>query len=108
MRAVFIAVFVALNSVIATEPSKLVFRGTIIRIEQGVTADPFKHFVITTSVDKVLSGSFHGKQFQFAVHSPSQSGLYAGKQYTVRATRTETGYTVDELQWLRTTERKKQ
>ncbi|MFL6520431.1 MAG: hypothetical protein ACJ8NS_09455 [Chthoniobacterales bacterium] len=108
MRAAFISVFVALNSVIATEPSELVFRGTIIRIEQGVTADPFKSFVITTSVDKVLSGSFHGKQFQFAVHSPSQSGLGTGKQYTVRVTRTETGYTVDELQWVRATEHKKQ
>jgi hypothetical protein len=62
--------------------------------------------VITTRVDKVLSGSFPGKEFQFAVHSPAKSNLDLGKQYTVRATRTKTGYTVDELQWIPSAESK--
>jgi hypothetical protein len=90
--------------VASTHPAKphseLVFRGTVIKIE-GPTTDFFQPWVITTRVDKLLSGSFSGKQFQFAVHSPAQSNLDIGKQYTIRAVRTETGYTVDELQWLK-------
>jgi hypothetical protein len=84
----------------ATPHSELVFLGTVTNIQQGLTGDFYKRFVVTTRVDKVLSGSFSGKQFQFAVHSPAQSGLDIGKQYTIRATRTESGYLVDDLQWL--------
>lgn len=82
----------------AAPPTVLVFRGTVIKIT-GPTADFLQPWVITTRVDKVLSGSFSGRQFQFSVHSPSQSGLNVGKQYTIRATRTKAGYSVSELQW---------
>jgi hypothetical protein len=78
---------------------QLVFRGTAISTT-GPTTDYWRPWVITMRVDKVLSGSFKGKQFQFPVHSPAQSHLNVGKQYTIRATRTKTGYSVDELQWL--------
>lgn len=97
----FVSAVGALSCAIASEPSELIFRGTVVRIEQGVTPDPLKNFVITARVDKVLSGSFSGKRFQFAVHSPAQSRIDLGRQYKIRAIRTKTGYTVDELQWLR-------
>jgi hypothetical protein len=83
----------------AAKPASLVFRGTVISITIS-PADFLQPWVITTRVDKVLSGSFSARQFQFSVHSPSQSGLNVGKQYTIRATRTKTGYSVDEFQWL--------
>jgi hypothetical protein len=78
---------------------ELVFRCTVLSIT-GPTTDLLQPWIITTRVEKVLSGSFAGKQFQFPVHSPAQSNLAVGKQYTIRATRTTTGYSVDELQWL--------
>ena len=81
--------------------SELVFLGTVTKIQQGETGDFYNRFVVTTRVDKVLKGTFSRRQFQFPVHSPANSGLDIGRQYTIRATRTDTGYMVDDLQWLR-------
>ena len=80
--------------------SELVFLGTVTKIQQGETGDLYNRFVVTTRVDHVLKGSFSRRQFQFPIHSPANSGLTVGRQYTIRATRTATGYMVDDLQWL--------
>jgi hypothetical protein len=79
----------------------LTFLGTVTRIEIADTGDSLKKWVVTTRVDKVLSGVFSGSQFSFAIHSPAQSGLEVGKQYRIRATRTRDGYFVDQNQWSR-------
>jgi hypothetical protein len=79
----------------------LKFLGTVTAIEPANTGDPLKRWIITTRVDAVLSGAFSQPQFSFAVHSPAQSGLELGKQYTIVAARTPRGYTVDPYQWRR-------
>src|SRR5262245_59600304 len=70
----------------ASSGPDLTFLGTVTRIEIADTGDPRKEWVVTTKVDKVLSGSFTGSQFSFAIHSPSKSGLAVGKQYSIQAT----------------------
>jgi len=77
----------------------LTFLGTVISIEVADTGDRFKNWLVTTGVDKVVSGGFFGSQFSFAVHSPSRSRLEVGKQYRIRAARTQEGYLVDQDQW---------
>ena len=75
--------------------SDLTFLGTVTKIEAADTCDPLKEWVVTTRVDKVLSGDFSGSQFSFAIHSPVQSGIEVGKQYQIRATATPEGYLVE-------------
>jgi hypothetical protein len=111
MQRVVLSLIVVISASCAGTPShigasdaakplgELVFRGTVLSIT-GPTTDLFEPWIITMRVDKVLFGSVEGKQFQFPVHSPAQSQLNVGEQYTIRATRTKTGYSVDELQWL--------
>jgi hypothetical protein len=77
----------------------LTFLSTVTSIEAADTGNARKKWVVTTRVDKILSGDFAGTQFSFAIHSPAQSGLEVGKQYRIRATRTHKGYLVDEDQW---------
>jgi hypothetical protein len=77
----------------------LTFLGTVTKIEAADTGDPRKEWVVTTRVDKVLSGDFSGSQFSFAIHSPAKSGLEMGKQYRIRATGTPEGYIVDGSPW---------
>src|SRR5262249_20382923 len=90
-----------------TKPPKptgdLVFLGTVISATPN--SDFWYMCIITTRVDKVLSGSFSGKTFQFPVHSAPTSNLEIGKQYTIRAIRSQDGnyFTVDENQWLHAT-----
>jgi hypothetical protein len=77
----------------------LTFLGKVTNIEAADTGDPLKEWVVTTRVDKVLSGDFSGSQFSFAIHSPAKSGLKVGKQVRIRATGTPDGYLVDDHQW---------
>jgi hypothetical protein len=77
----------------------LTFLGTVTNIEAADTGNPRKEWVVTTRVDKVLSGDFSGSQFSFAIHSPAKSGLEVGKQYRIRAAGTPDGYIVDGSPW---------
>jgi hypothetical protein len=77
----------------------LTFLGTVTSIDAANTGNPGKKWVVTTRVDKILSGDFGGSNFAFAVHSPVQAGLEVGTQYRIRATRTLEGYLVDQDQW---------
>jgi hypothetical protein len=77
----------------------LIFLGTVTRIQVADTGDPLRKWVVATRVDRVISGSFSGAQFSFAIHSPSRSGLEVGKQYRILATRVPGGYEVDQYQW---------
>ena len=47
-------------------------------------------------ITRVISGEFSGSTFQFAVHSPAQSGLEKGRAYTIKAVWKDHGYIVDE------------
>jgi hypothetical protein len=77
----------------------LVFEGTVTSIR---TIDhPLTRWLITVKVTKVISGEFSGSTFQFAVHSPAQSGLEKGRSYTIEAVWKDRGYVVDENQWRR-------
>jgi hypothetical protein len=78
----------------------LVFVGTVIEINSH-GADDLKRWVVAVTVDRIISGDFTGKGFEFAVHSPAKSGLEVGKSYTIRAKWTGKGYAVDERQWRR-------
>ena len=98
MKSYVAAIAMLITLATAHAGSRLVFFGTVTRIESG-GIDPLKPFVVTTSVDRVLVGHVSGRRFQFAVHSPSQSGLQVGQRYTVKADHTAGGYVVDELQW---------
>ena len=63
------------------------------------TDDPSKEWIVTVRIKRVITGEFSGKTFQFAVHSPAQSGLKKGRSYTIEAVWTGDGYSVDQLQW---------
>ena len=93
-------VFGSLGSVGMAAPRKkdLVLVGTIFSITQG--GSDRKPWIVTIDVEKVVSGDFSGKTFEFAVHSPSISGLQEGHSYTIKATWKGGGYDVDELQWI--------
>jgi hypothetical protein len=93
----------AMNAPATGEPGSqdLVFLGTVTSMAPGHTGNTSKRWVVTTTVERVLSGRFSGSQFSFAIHSPAKSGLEVGKQYSIKATRTPTGYRVDEYQWRR-------
>ncbi|MFL6262492.1 MAG: hypothetical protein ACJ76Y_22570 [Thermoanaerobaculia bacterium] len=77
----------------------LVFVGTVTKIVP--TSDKLKSWAVTVRVERIVSGTFSGTSFTFAVHSPAISGLKVGKSYTIRATWTKDGYVVDERQWRR-------
>jgi hypothetical protein len=78
-----------------------VFVGTVTSIRSAAGADSRRDWVVTMHVDEVLSGSFAGEQFSFAIHSPTKSGLAEGGKVTVRATAVPGGWQVDEHQWTR-------
>ena len=62
-----------------------------------------KPWIVRMEVQKVVSGDFSGGWFEFAVHSPSRSGLEEGHSYTIKAVWSGKGYEVDENQWRRRT-----
>ena len=83
------------------EPGQdLVFLGTVTEIKPISIPNSRIRWMVTATVDRVLSGQFSEKTFSFGIHSPTKSGLAVGKQYEIRATWTGQGYAVDELQWL--------
>jgi N-carbamoylputrescine amidase len=82
-----------------SESMDLTFLGTVTSIEISRAEDRLNNWVVTTRVDKIVSGDFSGEQFSFRVHSPSLSGLVVGKQYQIRAAQASEGYTVDQYQW---------
>ena len=86
----------------ATPPSskEMVVVGRVTSLKPG-GGDESRRWIVTIKVDKVVSGDFSGPTFQFAVHSPSQCGLEKGRSYTIEAVWDGTGYTVDELQWMK-------
>jgi hypothetical protein len=77
----------------------LVFEGTVTSIK--VIHHELTPWLVTLTVEKVLSGELSGPTFSFAVHSPAMSGLAMGRSYTVRAEWKDGGYFVDPLQWRR-------
>lgn len=91
------AVAVGKEKVASPQKKTLVFVGTVFSIAQG--ADELRPFIVRMEVEKVVSGEFSGGWFEFAVHSPSRSGLEEGHSYTVKAVWTGTGYEVDQYQW---------
>ena len=82
-------------------PSKeLVLVGKVTSLTLGA-GDQLKRWIVTVKVETVVSGDFSHLTFQFAVHSPARSGLEKGRSYTIEAVWDGTGYTVDELQWMK-------
>lgn len=78
----------------------LVFLGTVESIEVSSLPQSQSNWIVTFRIERVESGEFGEKTFSFRIHSPSKSGLETGKQYSVEATKTDTGYFVDQYQWL--------
>ena len=80
----------------------VVFVGTVkkIALAEG-SRHPRKHWAVFVSVDRIISGDLPNSIFTFVIRSPAQSGLKVGESRTIKATWTEDGYVVDELQWRR-------
>src|SRR5262249_16346593 len=57
-----------------------------------------KPWVVSTKVEKVLSGDLASPTFRFTILSPGQAGLKAGKTYTIPAHWTGHDYDVQELE----------
>ena len=87
------------------EPRKkdLVLVGTVVSIAMG--GDQLQPWIVTVTVNKVVSGEYAEERFSFPVHSPSAAGLEDGKSYTIRAVWKGGGYHVDETQWKKRTRR---
>ncbi len=82
---------------------KLVFEGTVeslraLSAAEAATSPPL-NWLVQTTVDRLLAGTFAGKHFQFRVHSPARSGLEVGRRVTVKAVLTDQGFHVDPDQW---------
>ena len=100
VATILITMIVGRQQSVAATPSKtLVFEGTVTSI--STINHPLTRWLITVKVTKVISGEFSGSTFQFAVHSPAQSGLEKGRSYTIKAVWKGRGYIVDENQWRR-------
>src|SRR5262245_33360251 len=95
----------AMGAAMAGESSKkkdLVFIGKVTSIEARHSGNDRRPWVVSTNVEKVLSGDFSGPTFAFAIHSPARAGLKVGESYTIPARWTGDGYLVDELElWKR-------
>jgi hypothetical protein len=86
-------------AVMSKKPN-LVFLGTVVSIGASPLPRSSANYIVTFNVDKIESGKFSGKAFSFRINSPAKSGLEIGKQYIVRATKTDRGYYVDQYQWM--------
>jgi hypothetical protein len=75
----------------------LLFVAKVTAIKTSETGDPRRGWIVSTNVERTLSGKLAARTFQFALHSPAQAGLKVGKSYTIPAHWTGTGYEVDEL-----------
>jgi hypothetical protein len=80
----------------------LEFIGTVTKIYPLTSIHSRKNWAVVTHVDRVVSGDFSSTTFSFVIHSPTLSGLQVGRTYTIKATWTDKGYVVDELQWMKT------
>lgn len=72
--------------------------GTVDRIEQ--VSDGLRPWKVRVRVGRVLLGDYPHPVLEFLVHSPTQSGLAQGQRCVVRATRTASGYSVRDPQWM--------
>ncbi len=99
--AVVVTIIIGVGSVdqpaMAGPRRDLVLVGNVSSITQG--GSDLKPWIVSIAVEKVISGDFAGKTFEFTIHSPSRSGLEQGHSYTVRAKWRRDGYEVDENQW---------
>ena len=96
---VLVVAFTAgIGTAVAAESSRkdLVFVGTVLLIEKAHAPDTIHNFVVTVSVDEVLSGEFSGTTFEFPVHSVAKALLEYGGVYTIRAKWKRGGYVVYE------------
>jgi hypothetical protein len=86
----------------APQARGLVLVGTITEIVQRAEGGrSLKPWAVTVHVDRIVSGDLSGPSFTFAIHSPALAGLEVGRSYTIKATWTQKGYSVDEAQWDR-------
>ncbi|HBC87355.1 MAG TPA: hypothetical protein DCZ94_10405 [Lentisphaeria bacterium] len=88
------------TAVQSNQNNKLIFWGTVKKIEIAAEERSLVNWIVTFRVDKVISGDFSGEEFSFRIHSPSKSGLERGKLYNVEAEKTENGYKIDQYQWI--------
>ena len=99
-RAVVLVVAFAagMGAAVAAQSSKkdLVFIGTVLLIEKAGAFDDIHNFVVTVSVDEVLSGELSGATFEFPVHSVARARLEYGGTYTIKAKWERGGYVVHE------------
>jgi hypothetical protein len=92
----------ALSTSTIVQEGDLEFIGTVKKIYPLTSIRSRKNWAVVTHVDRVVSGDFSGMTFSFAIHSPTLSRLQVGRTYTIKATGTDKGYVVDELQWVKT------
>jgi hypothetical protein len=79
----------------------LVFIGTVTRIYPVASPHSRRNWAVVTHFDRVISGELSGTSFTFTAHSPAGMGLRVGRAYTIKATRSEGGYLVDDAQLLK-------
>ncbi len=79
----------------------LIFLGKVESIVIAPLEKSQNNFVVKTRVLKIVKGSFGGSHFSFRIHSPSKSQIEVGMELEVKAKRTQEGYLVDPIQFLR-------
>jgi hypothetical protein len=70
------------------------FVGTVTGVDPGNTDHPYLKWVVTLTIDEVLSGPPPGLSFWFAIHSPSQEGVKVGQRYRIAAKKNVDGFDV--------------
>lgn len=88
------------QSTIRYGADELVFSAKITSIQiSPLGPGSTKNHIVTTSVQKIIHGTFAGDTFQFRISSPTKSGLRVGEIYTIVAEKTKNGLNVDQYQW---------
>ncbi len=76
---------------------ELVLVGTVTKLYPVAGPRVRRRWAVVTHVDRVVSGRFSGTTFTFTIHSPARAGLRVNRAYIIKATRTDSGYVVNEL-----------
>ena len=83
------------------ESGELVFLGKVESIDISPLENSRNNFIVKTRVLKVVKGSFDGSHFSFRIHSPVKSRIVVGRELEVKAKRSQEGYLVDPIQFLK-------
>jgi hypothetical protein len=71
---------------------EVTFLGTVTSVDIGNLHHPYLRWVVTLTIDNVISGDSPGEGFWFAIHSPSLEAVKVGQRYRITAIKDRDGF----------------